>query len=411
MIESGVLDMETLLAESASPGVSGGSMVSAEATPDRRSGHELEHALDVWERAPAAFPFDEAVAYYQSMGRHRVRPDLVRRLKAVKAAPGTDAALAAWLSMAVDQEDGTYSTYYGQDYLRHFVGDDTARTDAMITAVVAELAELETWAAVGAARRSPQEARARAATRLLTRLAYLAPEATPDRAGIALVLAKAADDSGALAAATARAAALAREAVPTEIASAVRRALVPTTRLHDELMFIRMIQVFEGMYQQVASAVSTAIRCVESGDGPAASRQVGRAADRIESVSALFRVLTTMPVDAFAVIRGYTSGRSAIQSEAYRRVIDLSGGPAEADGPTLEAAFLAHRDEIADAEALEHAMIRLDRGWSVMKRSHWGITLKIIGKVSGTGGTDGASYLRTAVDAPLFPTLTRVTTS
>lgn len=411
MIESGVLDMETLLAESAPPGVSGGSRVSAEATPDRRSGHELEHALDVWERTPAAFPFDEAVAYYQAMGRHRVRPDLVRRLGAVKDAPGTDAGLAAWLAMAVDQADGTYSTYYGQDYLHHFVGGDTARMDAMITAVVADLAELETSAAVGAPRRSPQEARARAATRLLTRLAYLAPEATPDRAGIAMVLAKAGEDGEALAAATARAAALAREAAPAEIASAVRRALVPTTRLHDELMFIRMIQIFEGMYQQVATAVSTAIRCVESGDGPAAARRVGRAADRIESVSALFRVLTTMPVEAFAVIRGYTSGRSAIQSEAYRRVIDLSGGATGADRPTLEAAFLAHRDELADAEALEHAMIRLDRGWSAMKRSHWGITLKIIGQVSGTGGTEGASYLRTAVDAPLFPTLTRVTTA
>ncbi|MFD0350549.1 hypothetical protein ACFQ0M_40090 [Kitasatospora aburaviensis] len=42
-----------------------------------------------------------------------------------------------------------------------------------------------------------------------------------------------------------------------------------------------------------------------------------------------------------------------------------------------------------------------------MKRTHWGITMKIIGMVRGTGGTAGASYLREAAEARLFPDLDR----
>ena len=43
-----------------------------------------------------------------------------------------------------------------------------------------------------------------------------------------------------------------------------------------------------------------------------------------------------------------------------------------------------------------------------MKRGHWGIALKVIGTVPGTGGTAGASYLKNAAMMSLFPRLSEV---
>jgi tryptophan 2,3-dioxygenase len=131
----------------------------------------------------------------------------------------------------------------------------------------------------------------------------------------------------------------------------------------------------------------------------------------------LFRVLTTMPIDAFSVIRGFTDGRSAVQSRAYRE-IQFSCAPGDrslhhiqhiqhidASEATLQCAYLSTRSTFADAMHFERSMRRLDRAWGAMKRGHWGITRKIIGSVPGTGGTAGASYLQTAANSSLFPGL------
>ena len=50
-------------------------------------------------------------------------------------------------------------------------------------------------------------------------------------------------------------------------------------------------------------------------------------------------------------------------------------------------------------------MRRLDRAWGAMKRGHWGITLKIIGSVPGTGGHGRRIVFKTAAEASLFPGL------
>lgn len=110
--------------------------------------------------------------------------------------------------------------------------------------------------------------------------------------------------------------------------------------------------------------------------------------------SGVFRVLTTMPKDAFAVIRANTDGRSAVQSRAYRTV--------ERSAPELHGALLT--SSLQECE-LQSVMSELDTAWGAMKRTHWGITMKVIGTVRGTGGTAGASYLREAAEARLFPAL------
>jgi tryptophan 2,3-dioxygenase len=181
--------------------------------------------------------------------------------------------------------------------------------------------------------------------------------------------------------------------VPQPVSATVKFTLLPTTRLHDEQMFIRCIQIFEGMYAQTADALRRANEAVGLGNGDLAGEELDRAAARLEAAPALYRVLTTMPRDVFAVIHGYTHGRSAVQSRV------------EAAGAALRQTVRTQGDRLsADGIAqLGQAMGRLDRAWRAMKISHWGITLKIIGTVPGTGGTTGAGYLRERAETTLFP--------
>ncbi|HEX5811341.1 MAG TPA: hypothetical protein VFY38_04520 [Pseudonocardia sp.] len=74
------------------------------------------------------------------------------------------------------------------------------------------------------------------------------------------------------------------------------------------------------------------------------------------------------------------------------------------DGPTVQDTFLGAARGLRqdDLLALAEPLAELDAAWRAMKRTHWGVALKIIGSVPGTGGTTGADYLRRAAELPLF---------
>jgi tryptophan 2,3-dioxygenase len=386
-------------------------------TPAQLSSAEIERTLRQWRVGHAEFPFTAVVAYYQAVGRNSVRPEVAAMLRDLHGRHRDDPLLAAWLPMTFDTDHGTYSTYVGLDYFDHVVQSaqqsaDCERVDAYIAAAAIDLALLEARAVAGSPHR-PQLTRTRAATRVVTQLSRFAPDYELDPS-------LAATGAAALAHADCHydsftsAAALALESVPQDIAAAVRLTLLPTTRLHDEQMFIRCIQIFEGLYRQVATAISSATRNLLAGETALAQDCLDRASGRLEAIPTLFRVLTTMPIDVFSVIRGFTDGRSAVQSRAYRE-IQFSCAPAdrrlhhiqhiETGEATLQDVYLSTRSTLADAMHFEESMRRLDRAWGAMKRGHWGITRKIIGSVPGTGGTAGASYLQTAAKSSLFPGL------
>ncbi|MFB6715095.1 hypothetical protein [Streptomyces sp. NPDC056358] len=146
--------------------------------------------------------------------------------------------------------------------------------------------------------------------------------------------------------------------------------------------------------------------------------ELSDAAHRLDATPALFRVLTTMPREAFAVIRENTYGRSAVQSTSYRRV-ELLSAPRDPGSFSPQAPFLALEGETLQevferqlpelppktVTRLEESMRRLDAGWHMSKRTHWGIALKIIGSAPGTGGTSGADYLQRTAEVSLFPNL------
>nr|WP_052478142.1 hypothetical protein [Kibdelosporangium sp. MJ126-NF4]CEL16413.1 hypothetical protein; Hypothetical protein [Kibdelosporangium sp. MJ126-NF4]CTQ90365.1 hypothetical protein; Hypothetical protein [Kibdelosporangium sp. MJ126-NF4] len=400
-------------------------MVITQSGPDLRLAGD---AIAVWAAArrprSAEFPYRPVLDYYQCTGRTAADPELAARLRGTLArleqarhlAPWTspeDWLLLRWLRAAALDRGMTYDDYTGHDLLAVVDSAAGGTEDGLVAALLVDLAVREFAHAEDATARGRVSAVLRAVTRL-DDFAPVGPRGATAVADLAAALdrrdpARLRDAVAGVAAVTdAETAPLARRAVDVT--------LMPMTALHDEVMFLRCIQLFERLFVQVVRGVLEATDAVRRDRVDeavvlldAASRALGGAA------SPLYRVLTTMPPDSFAVIRAHTHGASAIQSRSYRLVERATAARADEGGSlpdwvvdtTLQEEFLvgADRRPAGDTRRLEHAMRRLDSRWRAMKRTHWGVTLKIIGTAPGTGGTTGADYLRAAAEVPLFPLL------
>lgn len=411
--------------------------------PDRLTQAELD--LHCWKarrsstggRWPSYFPYDGVLGYLRSTGRNRVDARFARELRKIHLSLTTDQAggrptadgqlLTSWLPMTFDVDDGTYDSYIGAPILESLpdrlegIYSTGEVIDTVAAAVLADLVLAEADALQATPESKRQAARLRAAVQALRGTACFAPEAVTVRGVV--------DDdpppaAGELIDSSFELATAVLDASPDSVRRSVALTLLPTTTVHDELMFIRSIQAFECVYQQVARRTEIAIDEIRGGDPVAAAGELQRAAARLAATPILYRLVTTMPKESFAVIRDATDGRSAIQSRPYNRVEQLCARSADlgtvhcrpadqtAGRPTVEEVLGQRRDELgaAETERLANAMRQLDEAWRSMKRTHWGVALKIIGRVPGTGGTAGADYLQVKSQQPLFPTLTKLET-
>ncbi|GAA2268486.1 hypothetical protein GCM10010430_62260 [Kitasatospora cystarginea] len=384
-----------------------------------------------------SFPYRAVVDYYRQVGKARVSPELVALLRGLSVRIGCsgrgrpwsspDAWLFdSWLPLTLTDRPMAYDTYAGHELLQvaHWEAGDPERSeDLLMAALLADLAQIE-LEALGFEPNARQRTRTVSVLQALARLTEYAPATGVDTAPLAAVrevLAARGGDEVLLRAGAAAAAAV-RDRVPEPLARAVDIGLLPVTTMHDEQMFIRCIQLFERLFARLASALTDAVEAVRLGRPAEAAAGLSAAADRLAGATApLYRILTTMPPEAFAVIRDHTHGASAIQSRPYQMIELVSAkredGPYSAEkGPrftvvaTLQEEFLQYSGgwRTEETRLLQEAMVRLDGAWRAMKRTHWGVTLKIIGKVPGTGGTAGAEYLKAAASVPLFPLLATV---
>ncbi|MFD0350550.1 hypothetical protein ACFQ0M_40095 [Kitasatospora aburaviensis] len=326
------------------PGVGGPSLAAAR--PDRADA-DPRRALDElarWQddgRAADRFPYRAVLGHYRAVGKNAVGAELLTALRAVeppraKTADPAERLLADWLPQVVDGRDGDYDSYLGSPVYASLAAAG-AGAEQVITALLADVATVE---AATLADAPAGLARTRAALRALTAAAGLpAGRGAP------------AEPAG-LVRACAEAVAAARDTVPAGVLRAVELTLTPTTTSHDEQMFIRVIQIFEAVFAAVADAVRAATEAVAAGRTGVARELLAGAAGQVAGTSAVFRVLTTMPRDAFAVIRANTDGRSAVQSRAYRAV--------ERSCPELHRALL---DSGLPQDELHPVMAELDDAW------------------------------------------------
>ena len=224
----------------------------------------------------------------------------------------------------------------------------------------------------------------------------------------------------------------------------------PLSGLHDEMLFIVIHQTKELWMKQMLHELELAVSLVEADHFAEAYKALARIS-RIQSVMTLsWDVLSTLtPVDylAFRGVLGTSSGFQSAQFREFefrlglknadylqyhaqggedRRRLELaleqpslrdaSLGALERAGFVLgdrsvEAVAAAWLEVYRDSERwfdlyqLAEKLVDLDDAMAAWRHKHVLTVERIIGNKPGTGGSAGASYLRSTLDKRIFPEL------
>jgi len=224
----------------------------------------------------------------------------------------------------------------------------------------------------------------------------------------------------------------------------------PLSELHDEMLFIIIHQTKELWMKELLHELELAIRLIEEDRFAEAYKAMARIS-RIQAVMTLsWDVLSTLtPVDymKFRDVLGTSSGfqsaqfreieyRLGLKDESYLRHYS-AGSPertklqialeepslreaaiaalqragfdvGDASVPALAAAWLeVYRDADRWFELYELAekLIDIDDALASWRHKHVLTVERIIGNKRGTGGSEGAPYLRSTLDKRIFPEL------
>lgn len=222
---------------------------------------------------------------------------------------------------------------------------------------------------------------------------------------------------------------------------------------HDETLFIIIHQTYELWFKQILHEVDAVIRLLDADQVLGATRLLRRAIEVQRVLVGQISVLETMtPID-FLSFRDHLMPASGFQSAQFREIEFVSGlkepkflsnydeGSAEHTalvrrlaGRTLRDAFhdlLRRRgfdvpkDAVGADDRLVAAIVRLyretashyelfllcealteyDEMFSLWRMRHVQMVERVIGGRPGTGGSDGATYLRGTVGRRFFPEL------
>jgi len=227
---------------------------------------------------------------------------------------------------------------------------------------------------------------------------------------------------------------------------------------HDEMLFIVIHQVYELWFKQVLHELDHVIALLGAGDAYRAQHSLKRVLTILKVLVAQLDILETMTPLEFQAFRARLEAASGFQSDQFRQLEFVLGNksPASLDRfaagtrartalaarfeqPTLWDAFLLYlsrqghavssaqlsRDKTRPLEAspelqamfidlyrndAKHAemcerLVDLDEGIQEWRYRHMKMVERTIGAKIGTGGSDGAQYLRTTLMRPIFPDL------
>ncbi|MDX1501294.1 MAG: tryptophan 2,3-dioxygenase family protein [Thermoanaerobaculia bacterium] len=226
---------------------------------------------------------------------------------------------------------------------------------------------------------------------------------------------------------------------------------------HDELLFIVIHQVYELWFKEVNHEIAHLQRTLEVGETPDALATFRRILTILKTLVAQVDVLETMTPVSFASFRDRLESASGFQSAQFREMEFRLGQKREKllehhppgtpgrrrleevyESPSLYASFLRFLARSYDipAELLERdprlpppesarvrevllqvyrtdhlsrsvceRMVDLDEGLQEWRYRHVKMVERTIGWKRGTGGSEGAAYLRATLFRPLFPDL------
>ena len=376
---------------------------------------------------PGAFPYEAVAEGFKRVGKHFVSRELLAQLDAVRAelpAPvGPDGRLlAGFLDTSLDKWDERYDnpSYLAVGLLPLPAGDDVReaahRRDRLFVMLVADLLRFELAAADGTTDLRPQLRPDARLTAKRCRLGVRAALPALARLGIAVD----ATEAGGLDAARDVCRAILDVLTPHE-----RRLLALTdltvSLVHDEHMFMRVLQSYETTFAFMAVQLRAAITALADGRAEDAVRALGEAERAMQEAKPLFSLVATMQPQAFLTFREFTDGASAIQSRSYKAVESLCRTPerARVDSPAYQSVpevrerVLAGQATIDDAlafaqacgtelGAVRAAMTRFEEAILAWRQTHYRMAMRMLGERRGTGHTAGVSYLGAARSIPVF---------
>jgi tryptophan 2,3-dioxygenase len=398
---------------------------------------------------PENFPFTDVVAEFRRFGKHFVPKELLMALDAARrrlssgrdgcpAAPAA-AEVARFLDCALDKWDGRYdySTYTGLALLPMPGGHDPAAAarahDRLLLLLVTDTLRFELAAAAGQVTLLP---RMRPGPQLLAKRCRLGLRVLGAQLGtLRLTPADVGTDP-------CDAARRGWQAVAPGISDSEQRMLslsmLPVDIIHDEYMFIRVLQSFEATFALLIVQLEAAIRMLAGlsshGAGSTADTDARETAGQLMRVAAaalheaapLFSLLATMQVSAFRLFRHFTEGASAIQSGRYKIMEALCrrpdperlDSPAYRSVPEVRRMVLAGQSDLASAVSraraagalppdasreLAAAMDSFADALSQWRTTHYRLAVRMLGTAPGTGYTEGTPYLKSVMGIPIFP--------
>ncbi|MFK3979530.1 aminotransferase class V-fold PLP-dependent enzyme [Micromonospora sp. NPDC050397] len=386
---------------------------------------------------PAAFPYPAVVDRFHRTGKHFVDNELLALLDQIRKVAATGAeptaeTLRCFLDVALDKWDERYDyqSYLALDMLPMPRGKSTDERrselrqlhDRLHVHLIADALAFETAAESGATDLLPQQRPEPARVAKRYRLGVRAAAPALARLGRSAVV----DHPDPPAAA----AALHRWSVAEQSPTDRRDLLVsmlPVYLVHDEYLFIRMLQAYESTFAMLAVELRAAVEELEGGCPRPAADRLAYGRDLLNGAGPLFSLIATVQPDSFRTFRVYTEGASAIQSRSYKLMESLCRAPDEsrvssaayrsvpevrervlAGQSTIEQAYHAiSRDGRlgeSDRHLLDTRMSEFANAVSQWRNTHYRIAVRMLGTRPGTGYTEGTPYLASARTIPVFTT-------
>jgi tryptophan 2,3-dioxygenase len=399
--------------------------------------------LKQWLQGPVcgAFPYEAVLAEYWRVGKHFVDAGTLAALAQVRdrlaLAAGTwqeRQRLARFLDVALDKHDGRYDypSYLAlallplPDPVLHegrFAQAEDAR-DLLLSQLLLDLLHFELAALDGEPVPLPRMRADAGLAEKRCRLALKVLRPVLIRQGAGDLLNDAGGEDDEIGQARALCAGLA-DRPQLAPGAELSRSMLPVYVLHDEYLFLRVLQSFETHFSFLCVGLSSAIQALRAGDGETAIARLSACNHAVEEAAPLFSLLGTMRAEAFREFRVYTEGASAIQSRAYKTMEALCRKPdAErldslafhsvpevrarvlAGQATLEdALFAACADGSLDADGqarLREQMNTFETGIRHWRKTHHSLAVKMLGDAGGTGYTEGTPYLKAVMHIPVF---------
>lgn len=281
---------------------------------------------------PQTFPYDTLLGHFREVGKHFVGGqelallDQVRdRLADMQPPPKARQLLTAFLDTALDKFDGRYDyqTYLALPLLPQPTVDEPVeqavlagpRCDRLLMQLVGDALAFEMAAARGKTDVMPEMRPSRASVDKRCRhgLRALRPaleRQSLEHAGVGRDGSNAIDEVCA--------------AIRADMSAIEERtidlSLLPVATVHDEYLFLRVLQSFETTFSLIAVQLHAAVQALAACAAERAAQLVSRSADALTESAPLFSMLATMQIEAFRTFRQHTEGASAIQSRNYKIV-------------------------------------------------------------------------------------------